>query len=183
MYKCVCSTQIFDNGHLAKADCFLLCIDSASLTPRVSMLSVVLLYLTYPGLLLARLYYRQQNTWIFNALSGQEGEAAHFFNTVLLLLESIFQISKAPLCFAWTWKAVCCSPRVIMMKIAPKLLNMAGTAVSCKWRCVWKIPVIPVYYTNGPRWSPALHCFPIHYSPFSGDWLHWQVLNTVKALK
>lgn len=77
-------------------------------------------------------------------------ERKHIFYTVPLLLESILQMSKAPLCFVGTWKAVCCSPSVIMKKIAPKLLDMAGATVSCKWRCMWKIPIIPVYYTNGP---------------------------------
>lgn len=52
--------------------------DAASLPPRVLMLNVALLCLTYPGLLLARLYDRQQNTWLLNTLSGQAGEEVHF---------------------------------------------------------------------------------------------------------
>lgn len=43
-----------------------------------------------------------------------------------------------------------------MKKIAPKPLGMAGAAVSCKWRCMWKIPVIPIYYSNGPWWCCCL---------------------------
>lgn len=111
--------------------------------------SVVLLCLTCPGLLLARFTTDSRAPESLMLCQARQ-ERKHISYTAPLLLESILQMSKAPLCFVGTGKAVCCRPRVIMMKIAPKLLGRAGAAVSCKWRCTWKIPVIPIYYTNGP---------------------------------